>query len=353
MMKLAALALSVAASPATAKTPLQIISLDADGGAATLFVTPEGKSLLVDTGWPDRSAQQSAATPPPPPATVGRVRAAMDQLGLKRLDYVLITHYHFDHVGGIADLLAQIPVGVVIDHGPNREAPPLPPATASPNHPSRLYSDYEKLLSGRERRQVKVGEALQIGSLKLTFVTSDGALIERPLGRATTPISCAGQDKPRPADENDRSLGFVASFGRARILDLGDLLWDQERRLVCPVNKLGAIDVLLVTHHGSELSNSPALIEAITPRVAIVQNGARKGGDRSVYQTLTAAQSKPAIWYQHFATRTPEANPAGDFIANPEAATDTGHALQLQVWRDGRVTVTNARNGHKAAYPPR
>lgn len=355
---MAAAALSVPA-PA-AERPLRMLVLDADGGAATLFVTPEGKSLLVDTGWPTgmpRGAPAADGTPAPaPPApTITRVVAGMKRLGITRIDALLITHYHLDHVGGIHDILARIPVGTVIDHGPNRELlPAAPAAQPSPSHPARLYPRYEAALAGRKRRVVAAGETLSVGSLKLNFVSADGKLIGRPLpgprGRAA---KCDTPDKGNPTDENPHSVGFVATWGKARILDLADLTWNQEARLVCPVNKLGTIDVLLVGHHGSELSNNPSLIEATAPRVAVVANGARKGGDASVFQTLSEAQPKPAIWHQHLATRAPEANPRSERIANPAMQPDGANSLEVLIFRNGAVRVTNTRNGYSESYPPR
>lgn len=333
--------------------------LDADGGAAALFVTPEGRSLLVDTGWPSGMPPEKPGADgspnPPPAATVNRIAAAMERLGVERLDYVLITHYHVDHVGGLGDLLARVPVGTVIDHGPNREAMPAGQAAdPSPFHPVSLYRAYEAAVAGKRRRVVTAGDRIDIGSMRLTFVAGDGSLIGRRLpggrGRAA---KCDTPGKGEVMNENSRSLGFVATYGKARILDLGDLTWNAEMRLVCPLNRLGTIDVLIVSHHGSELSNSPPLIEATAPRVALVANGARKGGDRSVFETLVAATPPPAIWYQHFATRSPDANPQPDRVANPTLEPDGAHALDVSIFRDGAVRVTNARNGHAEAYPAR
>lgn len=347
------------AAPARAsEQPLRLVMLDADGGAATLFVTPEGKSLLVDTGWPARMpAGQPAAdgtpAPPPPAATIGRVEAAMKRLGLAQIDHLLITHYHLDHVGGVHDVLGRIPVGTVIDHGPNREAMSAAQA-ASPSHPANLYARYVAALAGKSRRVVKPGDRIAVGSMTLTIVAGDGALIDRPLpGAGRRTAACEAADKIEPDDENARSLGFVATFGKARILDLGDLPWNADKRLVCPADRLGTIDVLLVSHHGSQLSSSPPLIAATRPRVALVANGARKGGDASVFHTLATAASRPAIWYGHLATRSPDANPKPDRVANPGTQPDGGHQLDVLISRNGAIRVTNGRNGYAESYPPR
>ena len=72
--------------------------VDVEGGAATLFVTPEGKSLLVDTGWPaGMGGARAVAGAPPQPSSADRIVAAAHKLGINRIDYLLISHYHVDH----------------------------------------------------------------------------------------------------------------------------------------------------------------------------------------------------------------------------------------------------------------
>lgn len=355
----AAFALAASGPPAVAaEQPLRLVMIDAQGGAAALFVTPEGKSLLVDTGWPRGMAQAKPSAdgtpaPRPPDPTIDRIVAATKRLGVAKLDHLLITHYHLDHVGGVHDILARIPVGQIIDHGSNREA--APPGGASPNHPAALYARYEAAVADGVRRTVKPGDVVTIGALTLTIVASDGRLLERPLrGVARREGSrCDTPGKANANDENSRSLGFVATFGRARILDLGDLTWNEEKRLVCPLDMLGPVDVLLVTHHGSELSSNPALVDTVRPRVALVGNGTRKGGDASVFATLSTSPTRPAIWYQHFATRSPAANPIRDRIANLTIDPDGGYSLDVAIERSGAVRVTNTRSGYTESLPPR
>src|ERR1700730_16616750 len=96
--------------PGDAQKPLQIYFVDVEGGQATLFVTPEGKSLLIDTGWPDNNGRDA-----------DRIAAAAKDAKISKIDFVLITHFHDDHVGGAPQLAAKIPVGTFIDHGENRE----------------------------------------------------------------------------------------------------------------------------------------------------------------------------------------------------------------------------------------
>src|SRR5213080_2156005 len=109
------LSFSLAAAAGAAPRPegekaLQIYFVDVEGGQATLFVTPEGNSLLVDTGWPGNDGRDA-----------DRIVAAAKLAGISKIDYLLVTHFHSDHVGGVPQLVARIPVGAFIDHGENRE----------------------------------------------------------------------------------------------------------------------------------------------------------------------------------------------------------------------------------------
>jgi competence protein ComEC len=321
--------------------------MDAEGGAASLFVDPAGNSLLVDTGWGTNAPQNATPGAASPPPTADRILAAAARLGLRKIDYMLITHYHADHVGGVLDVLAKIPVGTFIDHGPNRET------TASVES---SYSRYVTATAGHSRRSVKAGDTMQIGSMMLTFVASDGELIDRPLAGAGGPTKHCDVPDKQPAlggGENDRSLGFVARFGKVRILDLGDLTWNKDKGLVCPVNKLGHIDLLLVSHHGSEMSSSPPLIAATAARVAMMANGARKGGDKATFDTLYAAEPKPVLWQMHAATRSHEVDRPDEYIANLDVLPDAANDLDVLIRPDGRMQVDNTRNGYTERYPAR
>jgi hypothetical protein len=151
--------------------------------------------------------------------------------------------------------------------------------------------------------------------------------------------------------ENARSVGLVLTFGRARIAALGDLTWNMEKNLVCPRDKLGPVDVLIVSHHGSSLSNSPALLHALAPRVAIEDNGPKKGGDIETYDTVSHAPRLRRLWQLHFAERAgPEHNVAATYIANPSSAEDAHASLEVAVAKTGTITVTNERTGFSETY---
>jgi beta-lactamase superfamily II metal-dependent hydrolase len=356
---IAALALVGGTAQAAAEKPLQIVVVDVEGGAATLYVTAEGKSLLVDTGWPPGmgGARPVAGAPPPPPqpSSADRIVAAAHELGLTKIDYLLMSHYHVDHLGGLYDLLGKIPVGVMIDHGPNRE--PFTPTANRPapdaNQPVSAYPRYETTAVQHSRHSVKAGERMKIGSLTLDFVTSDAQAITTPLVPGMAPTAfceTAGTKAENGGEENPRSAGFVATYGKTRIMALADTTWDQELKLVCPANLIGPIDLLLVSHHGANLSNSRPLIAAAAPRVALMANGSRKGGDKATFVTLAETPSKPAVWQVHEAIRDPDANRPADYIANLNGPIDSAYSLKAAVFKSGKITVTNARNGFTQSY---
>jgi beta-lactamase superfamily II metal-dependent hydrolase len=332
-----ALALGITPDLATAAPkPLTVYFVDVEGGQATLFVTPTGQSLLIDTGWPGNEGRDA-----------DRIVAAAKLAGIARIDFVLLTHYHTDHAGGAPQLAAKIPIGTFIDHGPNRE--PSDAATAD------AWEKYQTLLasSGAKHLTVKPGDILPIPGMHAEVVSSDGALIPDPLpGGGAENSTCAGAEK-RPADqtENLRSLGTLITFGKVKILDLGDLTWDKEMELVCPVNRLGPVDVYVVSHHGWSQSNSPALLAAIRPRVAIMDNGAKKGGSPPSWDTIKHSPTSPDLWQLHFSEEGGAAhNSDAAFIANVDGP-DAGNYLKLEVRADGALAVYNSRTHATKNYP--
>jgi competence protein ComEC len=343
-------ALSVSPKAAMAgNDTLLIEAIDVEGGAATLYITPEHRSLLIDTGWPAELGAKN-------PDSAQRIIAAVRRHGLSKLDYVLITHYHVDHVGGVPELLSGIPVGTFLDHGPNRETPA---ADASPSfaafQTTALYPKYLEAIRGHDHRSLKPGDTLKIGSLQLTVVTSDGAALERPLPGAGETIgecdSMAAMDQ-NGGEENARSVGVVLTFGRSRIASFGDLTWNIEKALVCPRDKVGRVDLFFVSNHGTHLNNSPALLHALSPAIAIVENGGRKGADPETYDALMHSPRLKRLWQLHFAERAgAEHNTPEAYIANLTSANDTLASVTVVVTKQGSFTVTNSRTGFSETYP--
>ena len=315
---------------------LQIYFVDVEGGQATLLVTPEKQSLLIDTGWPGNDGRDA-----------DRIVAAAKKAGISKIDYVVITHFHTDHGGGLPQLIERIPVGTVFDHGDNREHTDAPTV--------QVWKDYQALLAERKFKRVtlKPGDRLPVRGIEATVMSSDGAVIDRPLPGAGKENSTCKNVEQYPADqtENIRSLGILIHFGKLRILDLGDLTRDKETELVCPNNKLGAIDIYIVSHHGWYQSGSPAFLDAIAPRVAIMDNGAKKGGTPSAWDIIEKSPRLENLWQLHFSEEGGAAhNVAPEFIANPEGP-DAAHYLQLTAWLDGSFEVFNSRTQKTKHYP--
>jgi competence protein ComEC len=321
-----------------ASDALQIYFVDVEGGQATLFVTPTRESLLIDTGWPGNDGRDA-----------DRIVAAAKKAGINKIDYVLITHFHNDHVGGAPQLAARIPIGTFIDHGENRESTDAPTVQG--------WKAYQDLLATKKYKRIsaKPGDVLPIAGMQATVVSSDGAVIANPL-------PAAGKDNPAcknaeqfPADqtENLRSLGTLITFGKLRILDLGDLTRDKEVQLMCPVNKLGKVDIYVVSHHGWYQSGSPAFVYGIDPRVAIMDNGAKKGGTPSAWDILRKSPSLEDLWQLHFSEEGGAAhNTPAEFIANPDGP-DAANYLELTAHPDGSFDVFNSRTNKTKHYPGR
>jgi len=326
----------LAAAPLQAANKvLQIYFVDVEGGQATLFITPAGQSLLIDTGWPGFEGRDA-----------DRIVAAAKKAGSSKIDYVLLTHFHTDHAGGAPQLAARIPIGTFIDHGENRESTDGPTLEA--------WQAYQKLLaSGKYKRiTAKPGDVLPIKGMRTEVVSSDGAVIDKPLSGAGLKNPSCKNAEQYPADktENLRSLGTMITFGKLRILDLGDLTKDKEMELMCPANKLGKVDIYIVSHHGWAQSGSPQLVEGIDSRVAIMDNGAKKGGTPSAWDILKKSPHLEDLWQLHFSEEGGPAHNVGDeFTANPQGP-DAGNYLQLTANADGSFDVFNSRTQKSKHY---
>jgi competence protein ComEC len=340
---------------------LKIRVVDVEGGAATLFLTPEGKSMLIDTGWPPGFVfpKPKPGEPPPPPETTSsadRIAAAAAAMGITKLDYLVMTHYHGDHLGGLESVLAKLPADTFVDHGPNRQ-PARPAASGRPPSKmdsNRLYEEWVAAYQGHHHISARPGQSLKIGSLRLTFVASDGKVLSTPLPGAGEPNPLCMHVKPKDATsgEDVASLGMLMTFGKTRILDLGDLTWDKELELVCPVNKIGKVDVYFVPGHGNDLSNI-APDAAFDPLVALLQNGPRKGGDADVVREVGSFPELEGFWRLHASVAYPDLDGDPHYITNVTDRPDAAYPLVLDIAKDGKITVTNPRNGFSKTYQAR
>ena len=329
------LALLSCAAILAASRNLEIYWIDAEGGAATLIVAPGGESMLVDT-----------ANRTPDDRDAKRIFAAAQQAGLTKIDYLLTTHFHADHIGGMPALAKMIPIGMFLDHGPSVEL--SRPRVAAD------YKAYEELSAGK-RKVLKAGDKIPLKGVDIEVIMSAGEGITKPLkGAGQKNDACADfkEHPPEQDPDNDQSVGFVLKFGKFDFIDMGDLTWNYEHKLVCPVNLIGKIDLFQTTHHGLERSNSPQFVWAIQPTVAVMNNGPRKGGPASVFEVLRKSPGLEDIWQGHLALGTPkEVNTDEKMIANLEPTAECkANLLKVSVAPDGKYTVTNLRNGFSKTY---
>lgn len=329
-----ALLISFVPAGAARKT-LDVYFIDVEGGQATLIVTPSGESMLVDAGWPGNDGRDA-----------DRIMKAAKLAGIEKIDYMLCTHYHLDHVGGIPQFAERFPITNFVDHGSNTE---------SGRGAENLWAGYEKAVAKGKRIIVKPGDKIPVPGLDIDVLTARGERTPKAVKGGGEPNPhCAGvPEKASDPSENARSIGFLLTFGKFRMIDLADLTWNKELGLVCPNNPVGKVDLFVVSHHGMDISNSPALVNAIYPRVAVMNNGAKKGGSPAAWQVIRKSAGLEDLWQLHFAMAGgKENNSPEDVIANPEEHCQ-GHWIRLSATPDGAFTVVNGRNGYKKTYKPR
>jgi competence protein ComEC len=330
------LSIGLALAPLSAASPtLDIYWIDAEGGASTLIVSPSGQALLVDTA--NRAPEDRDAK---------RIYAATQLAGLKQIDYLITTHFHGDHIGSMPALAKMIPIKAYYDHGESIEI-------ARPNV-ATAYKAYTELTAGK-RTIVKPGDHIPLKGVDVEILIAHGVPIDKPLKGAGAKNPTCGDFKEHtgePDPDNDMSVGFLLKYGKFDFLDLGDLTWNFEPKLVCPVNKIGTVDVYQTSHHGLDRSNSPQLIQAIQPKVMVMNNGPRKGGQVSVFETLRKSPGLEDIWQGHLALAIPkETNTDEKMIANLEPSAECkGNLLKLSVAKDGKYTITNLRNNFSKTY---
>jgi len=338
---------------------LDIYVIDVEGGNAVLFVAPSHESLLIDTGNAGAAAVRDA----------GRIMDAIKDAGLQQIDHLIITHWHGDHFGGLAELAPKIPIKEFIDHGPNVQ-PGEGPDTF-------LKNVYAPLVAKAKHTVAKPGDKIAIAGLDVRVVTSAGQTIKTPLAGAGKPNPyCANYKGGDNNAEDPQSVGIYMTYGKFRTLHLGDLTKNKEFELMCPANRIGAVDVLLGLHHGQSSSNSEVLVHAVHPRVAIMNDGTRKGGEPDVMKTVHSSPGLEDLWQIHFSVLSgQEYTVPGMFVANtideqpaalaiapipvpppgpgaPPAPVHNGKAywIKLSAQQDGSFSVTNARNGFTKTY---
>jgi competence protein ComEC len=338
MLMAAPFGLTRAQGPGT----LDIYVLDTDGGESVLYVAPTGEALLFDTGGGNPEASER---------DFNRILALVELTQIPVLDYVIISHFHGDHVGAAAHL-PRLPVRnirQILDHG----------AYITELQPERraAFEHYLEVRNLAKARRAIPGEMLPLGpSVVVHVVASSGETMTSALPGAGAPNPLCAEHTPKRdlrAVENDEVVSVVVRYGEFAFLELADMIWNHEQRLACPSNLLGSIDVYHTSGHGTEWGSNPVLVHAVRPRVAVMNNAAVKGGHADTFATLRSSPGLEDVWQAHFSMQNAAAqdNSPEQFIANLDAAPGhIGHHIKFSARPDGSFTVTNSRNGFKKEY---
>ena len=313
-----------------AKT-LEMYVIDTEGGKALLLVSPSGQSMLIDGGFPGFDGRD-----------VMRIEEAARAAGVKRLDFLVVTHYDLDHVGNVPAIAARLPVANFVDHGPS---------VADDPRTTKTVTAYLDVAAKAHRTVVAPGDRIPFKGVEVLVLTSAGKAMKTPVkgGGALNPYCGSTPTKAPDTTENSQSIGLLFKFGKFRMVDLGDLSWNKELELVCPNNPVGSVDLLMIGYHGADAANSPALIHSLRPKVTIMNNGARKTGSPGVLKTIKASPGLQAAYQLHWSTNAPDDNPPDEFIANLQDSPD-GKWIKVSARSDGSFTVTNARSNTPKSF---
>jgi beta-lactamase superfamily II metal-dependent hydrolase len=325
-----ALSASMFAQTPAGKT-LDVYFVDVEGGHATLYVSPSGESMLVDAGYAGFDGRDA-----------GRIAAVAALAGVRQIDYFVVTHFHGDHIGGVPELAARLPIRNFVDHGESSE---------TEERRRAVFNTYVPERSKGTHIVVRAGDQIPIGGLDVRVLSSGAGLISVPLegGGIPNPLCASFTPVDDETSEDAYSVGTIVTYGEFRLVNLGDLSWNQEYGLVCPTNRVGTVDVLLASQHGDDEASSPTFVHALRPRVAVTNNGVKKGAIQPTLQTLRASPGIEDVWQLHFSMLGDQQNVPEEFIANL-GDVDTGHWLKVSAQADGSFTVTNGRTGDTKSY---
>jgi beta-lactamase superfamily II metal-dependent hydrolase len=327
-----------------ARDTLDIYFIDVEGGQATLIVTPSGETVLVDAGYASDGRVTSKPGDPNQARDARRIVAAARDAGVERIDYLWITHYHPDHIGGVTELAQLIPIRTFVDRGDSPSA-----NSADVREPFAMYGSAR---GKGTHLEAKPGAQLPLKGIQGVIVSSAGKVVSSPLpGSGQENSSCQPPTTALEGDsENAYSAGFRLELGKFRFLDLGDLTGKPLADLFCPIDMVGPTDLFLVPHHGGADVAARSLFGATPPTVAIINNGRTKGGAAATFTSLRALASTD-VWQLHLSSNQGVRNFADERIANLDES--TSFWIHVRAKSDGSFQVTNPRTQTTTKYPAR
>ena len=344
------------------RTTLDIYVVDVEGGNAVLFVTPSGESVLIDSGNGGPAAVRDAE----------RISAAAKDAGITQIDHLVTTHYHNDHVGGLAELAARVPIKEFIDHGPNVQPNPAIDAF--------LQGGYRQLYEKAKHTVAKPGDRVPVTGVDWRIVASNREMIAAPLQGKATPNAYCASFTPQTGiaiTEDDHSVGSFIRFGKFRTIHLGDLTLNRQFELMCPANRIGTVDLMIAGRHGNV--NADLLVHALRPRAIVTNNGIRKGVPPEAMKIFFTSPNVEDVWQVHFSQlggqehtvpgmfianlfdQPQEAMPLAPFVPPPQGQqappvpehSGKAYYIKISARQDGAFTVTNTRNGFSKTYVPK
>ena len=311
---------------------VDIYWIDVEGGASTLLVTQAGQSVLMDAGYDgfgDRDAK--------------RIERVVKEAGLDHIDYFLTSHFHGDHAGGLAALAKRVKINRFLDHGESVDK--------NSGGGKELWERY-LTVTGDRRQAAKPGERLELQGVELLVVAAHSRFLPKALpGGGPNPLCKTFDVRPEDRGENGKSLGYLLRSGDFEFVNLGDLSWNFQYQMACPVNLLGKIDLYQVTHHGGDDVLSQQMW-ALEPTVAVMNNGPTKGGAPEGVETVLNSPGLDDLWQLHRAVKNDaDHNTDAQLTANLGDADDCeGHWIHARVDAGGSYTLTNSRNGYTKTY---